>query len=58
MKEQDNPLPPEKELNEMEISNLPSKEFKVMAIRCSSDLINSGRTLTKRYKILKTTSQH
>ena len=46
MKEQDKL--PEKVLNEMEISNLPDKQFKVTVIRCSPDLINSVRTSTKR----------
>lgn len=47
-KEQDNPL--NKNLNEMKISNLPDKEFKVMVITMLTKLgrrMNTERTTTK-----------
>ena len=36
MKEQDKT--PEKQLNEMEIGNLPEKEFRIMIVKMSQDL--------------------
>ena len=36
MKEQDKP--PEKQLNEVEIGNLPEKEFKIMIVKMIQDL--------------------
>ena len=42
-------------LNEMEISNLPDKEFKVMVMVMLTELgeewMNTGKTSTKRWKI-------
>ena len=49
MKERD--TTPEKKCNELEINNLPDKEFKVMVIEMLIDLgrrMNSERTSTKR----------
>ena len=43
-----------KNLNEMEISNLPDKEFKVIIIMMLTELwkrMNTVRTSTKRWKI-------
>lgn len=45
----------EKVLNEMEINNLPNKEFKIMVIKMLTELgrkmMNIVRTSAKRYKI-------
>lgn len=49
MKEPDNT--PEKDLNEMQLSNLPDKEFNVMVIKILTELgewMNIERTSTKR----------
>ena len=40
MKEQENP--PEKQLNEVEICNLPEKEFRIMIVKVIQDL---GKTM-------------
>ena len=57
MKEEDNTLPL-KDLNEIEISNLPDKGFKVMVIKCSQnsekDCLNTVRISTE----LETISKH
>ena len=40
MKEEDKP--PEKQLNEVEIGNLPGKEFRIMIVKMIQDLGKSG----------------
>ena len=43
MKEQDKA--PEKQLNEVEIGNLPEKEFRIMIVKITQDLIGLSRLL-------------
>ena len=43
MKEKGKTLEEKKKTNEMEISNLPDKEFKAMVIECSLNLGEQGR---------------
>ena len=51
---------PEKELNEMEASNLPYTEFKILVIRMLNELRRIGQlrgNLHKEIEIIKITSQ-
>ena len=48
MKEQDKT--PEKQLNEVEIGNLPEKEFRVMIVKMTQDLRKRMRQRSRRCK--------
>ena len=49
MKEQDET--PEKQLNEVEIDNLPEKEFRIMIVKMIQDLGNEWRQRSRRCKV-------
>ena len=48
MKEQDKT--PEKQLNEVEIGNLPEKEFRIMIVKMIQDLEKEWRQRSRRCK--------
>ena len=48
MKEQDKT--PEKQLNEVEIGNLPEKEFRIMIVKIIQDLKKEWRQRSRRCK--------
>ena len=58
-KEQDKTL--ETDLNKMEITNLPDREFKITVMKMLTEvrrtMMNKMRISTKRQKILKSTKQ-
>ena len=48
MKEQDKT--PEKQLNEVEIGNLPEKEFRIIIVKMIKDLEKKWREISRRCK--------